>query len=157
MTVLKTLNWINMWGNVLLKAPSYWYYRISPTALFPLSVIDRDFLAPALGIHFPSKEFEFGSRLVVEGIIGIACMSLSVYLLSITLGFSVYKSFLAGLLVGVFKGISLFFQWASTVHVIPLLVIYSSMAILFFIKYLRSRKKKLLIGYYIFLILTVGA
>jgi hypothetical protein len=156
MTALKSLNWGNMWGNVFLKQPSYWYYRISPTALFPLSLLDRDFLAPALGIHFPSQEFKYASRLVVEGIIGVACMSLAVYFLSISLGFSVFESFLAGLFVGVFKGISYFFSFASIVHVIPLLVIYSSMTILFFMKYLQSRKKKLLIGYYLFLLLAVG-
>jgi hypothetical protein len=156
MTALKSLNWGNMWGNVLLKAPSYWYYRISPTALFPLSLIDRDFLAPALGIQFPSQEFRYASRLVVEGIIGVACISLAVYFLSIALGFSIFESFLAGLYVGVFKGISLFFTFASVIHVIPLLVIYSTMTILFFTKYLRSGKKKLLIGYYLFLFLAVG-
>jgi hypothetical protein len=86
LTALKTLNWKNMWGNVLLATPKYWYYRIPPTALLPLSLLDREFLAPAFGIHFPSGEFRYAARLAAEGTLGAACMSLAVYLLSVTLG-----------------------------------------------------------------------
>jgi hypothetical protein len=157
MNALKTLNWGNMWNNVLLSTPKYWYYRISPTALFPLSLLDRDLIAPAMGIHFPSLMFKYASRLVYEGFLGAGLMALAVYFLSINLGFTLFESFLAGLYVGVFKGISYFFYFASTVHVIPLLVIYSTMTILFFVKYLQVQKKRLLIGYYLFLLLAVGA
>jgi hypothetical protein len=157
MFALKNLNWGNMWGNVYLSAPSYWYYRISSTALFPLSILDRDLIAPFLGINFPSQEFQFASRLVYEGILGAGLMALVVYFLARNLEFLPFGSFLAGLYVGVFKGISYFFRFASTIHVIPLLIIYSVLAILFFVKFLKSGRKKFLVGYYIFLLLAVGA
>jgi|WetSurMetagenome_2_1015567.scaffolds.fasta_scaffold00720_13 hypothetical protein len=157
MNALKTLNWGNMWNNVLLSTPKYWYYRYSPTALFPLSLLDRDLIAPAMGIHFPSLMFKHASRLVYEGFLGAGLMSLAVYFLSITLEFTHFESFLAGLYVGVFKGISYFFLFASTIHAMPLLVIYSVLAILFFVKFLKSQRKKFLIGYYAFLLLAVGA
>lgn len=157
MNVLENLDWASMWRNVYLSTDDYWYYRFSPTALFPISILDRDFYAPLLGISFPSNEFKVASRLTSIGIIGAGLMALAAYFLARTLEFSLSESFLAGLYIGVFKGIGYFFRFASTVEVIPLFVTYVCFTILFFIKFSKSHDWKCLIGYYIFFLLSVGA
>lgn len=157
MNALKTLSWTTIWKNVYLSTDEYWYYRYSPTAWFPLALLDRDVYAPMLGINFPSPEFKVASRLIPFGIIEAGLLALAVFLLARSMKFSQKESFIAGIYMGSFKGIATFFRFASTVEAIFLLTIYISITVLFFLRYIQNYEKKYLLGYYLFFLLAVGA
>jgi hypothetical protein len=135
------------------------WYRLTPTGLVPVTTIDRKFYAPLLGIDVTSKEnkdeFIRAARFIPIYVFLIGVVAGMTYNLSRKIAFSVPASFVAGLFIGLHKGQLIFFKFMSTI-VLPLMVIYGIILLIFWLKYLEYRRKRYLIGYYIFFLLLIG-
>jgi len=135
------------------------WYRLTPTGLVPVTTIDRKFFAPLLGIDVTSKEnkdeFIRAPRFIPVYVFLIGVVAGMTYILSRKIAFSVPASFVAGLFIGLHKGQLIFFKFMSTI-VLPLMVIYGIILLIFWLKYLEYRRKRYLIGYYIFFLLLIG-
>jgi len=148
-------NWKSMWtwldfGN---------WYRYSPTGILGVGLIDRYFYAPLFNIEFVADTYSaFGAatRMVPFFIINFIILALLTYVFSLELGLGSEIPFSIGLLFGVNKSFSYFFRFMSTIAA-SLMMIYIIFALFFWIKYLRTQKKRYLIPYYLFLLLTIGA
>ncbi len=145
-------NWLTMWTWVDYGQ----YFRYSPTALLPLGLIDRDLLAPILGISFPSPEFAAAKRLIPVFIALFVLIALCTYRLCRFFGLGVPASLAAGFFIGLNKGFAYYFRFASTIAT-SLLILYAIGVVFFGIRYLRTRRPLDLMGYYLALLLAVGA
>jgi len=145
-------DWISMWtwidyGN---------YYRYSPTALLPVGLLDRDYLAPLLGIEFPSERFASAHRLVPLFVFLIVFISLMTYRFCRRVSLGIPAALVAGLFIGLNKGFAYYFRYASTVATL-LLLVYTVFLLIFAVRYLHSRRLPDLAGYYLSLFLAVGS
>jgi len=135
------------------------WYRFTPTGLVPVTTIDRKFYAPLLGIDITRKEnkdeFIRATRFIPVYVFLIGIVAGMTYILARKLSFDITASFVAGLYIGVFKGQLIFFKFMSTI-VLPLMIIYGIILLIFWLEYLGSRRKRYLIGYYIFFLLLIG-
>ncbi len=145
-------DWVTMWTWVDYGK----YFRYSPTALLSVGLLDRHFLAPLLGIPFPSEEFVQAKRLIPLFIALFAIIALCTYRLSRLLALGVPASFTAGVFVGMNKGFAYYFRFMSTIAT-SLLILYAIAVLFFGIRYVRSRRLFDLIGFYISLLLALGA
>lgn len=145
-------DWVTMWTWVDYGQ----YFRYSPTALLSVGLLDRHLLAPLLGIQFPSQEFAQAKRLIPLFIACFSIIAVCTYRLSRFLALGVPASFAAGAFVGLNKGFVYYFRFMSTIAT-SLLILYAIAVLFFGIRYVRNRRLSDLIGYYISLLLAVGA
>jgi hypothetical protein len=135
------------------------WYRITPTGLVAVTTIDKKIYAPLLGIDVTSKankdEFIRANRFIPVYVFLIGVVAGMTYVLSRKLCFGVPASLVAGLYIGLYKGQLIFFKFMSTI-VLPLMIIYGIILLIFWLEYLESRRKRYLIGYYIFFLLLIG-
>jgi hypothetical protein len=145
-------DWLSMWTWVDYGK----CFRYSPTALLPLGLIDRHVVAPLLGIPFPSPEFVAAPRLIPVFLVVFALIAVITYRLCRFLELGVAASLVAGLFIGLHKGFAYYLGFVSTIA--PALLILYAMAVLFCgVRYLRTERRGALVGYYVSLLLAVGA
>jgi hypothetical protein len=145
-------DWLTMWTWVDYGE----YFRYSPTGLLPIGLMDRHLLAPLLGISFPSQEFVQAKRLIPLFVAAFALIALCTFRLCRFLGLGVAASFVAGVFVGLNKGFAYYFRFVSTIAT-SLLILYAISFLYFGIRYVRTRRPTDLVGYYVSLLLAVGA
>jgi hypothetical protein len=145
-------DWLSMWTWVDYGK----CFRYSPTALLPLGLADRHVLAPLLGIAFPSPEFVAAPRLIPAFLAVFALLAVCTYRLCRFLELGVGASLLAGLFIGLNKGFAYYLGFVSTMAT-ALLLLYSISVLLFGARYLHTQRRAHLIGYYLALLLAVGA
>lgn len=145
-------DWLSMWTWVDFGD----YYRYSPTALLPVALFDRDFLAPMLRIEFPSQDFAYAKRLIPLFILLIVLISLFTYRFCRRVSLGIPAALVAGLFIGLNKGFAYYFRYASTVATL-LLLLYSIALLFFAFRYFHSKRLPDLAGYYLSLFLAVGA
>ena len=147
------MTWFNIW---------YWtdlgsYHRYSPTAYFPVALIDAHIIAPLYGIAFPSEEFRLAARFKPYYIFMIGLVSCLAYFLALRLSLDTLPALVTALYLGLHKGWYWGFGTMSVVAVMPLLLIYGMMTLFCWITYLRTRKKLCLAGFMISFLLLIGA
>jgi len=135
------------------------WYRLSPTGLVAVTTLDRKIYAPLLGIDPADKKekekYIWASRFIPIYIFLIGAVAGMTYVLARKLAFNIPASFIAGLFIGLHKGQLVFFQFMSTI-VLPLMLIYGILLLIFWLKYLENQQKRYLIGYYVFFVLLMG-
>ena len=152
LTPIAQADWLTIWtwidyGN---------YFRYSPTGLLLVGLADRHILAPLLGIPFPGQEFAQAKRLIPLFIGSFAVIALCTYRLCRFLNLGVSASLAAGVFIGLNKGFAYYFRFVSTIAT-SLLILYAAAVLFFGMRYVRARRSADLVGYYVFLVLAVGA
>jgi len=149
---LEKANLKNMW--VLTDYGRY--FRYSPTGILGFGMLDRDLIAPALGIHFPSEDFLSAIRFVPIYILSFGVLSLLIYRFCRLLRLDILPSLIASFYFGINKGLSYSFKFASIIAV-SFFIIYCICTLFFWTEFYFKKKKIYLIGYYVSFLLMVGA
>lgn len=152
LNALKNVNLLNMWTWVDYGK----WYRYSPTGVISVGIFDRYILSPLLNIEFLSKSFSKATRFVYIYIPTFGLISILIYKLCRSLELDVVSSFISALFFGLHKGLSYSFRFMS-ITATTLMLIYGCFVIFFWIKYLKSGKKSLLIPYYLSFLLLMGS
>jgi hypothetical protein len=145
-------NWLTMWTWVDYGD----YYRYSPTGVVGVGLLDRYLLAPLLRIPFPSQKFIVAKRLVPLFIVAFAVVAVATYRLARSLGLGVYAASAAAVFLGLNKGFAYYFRFMSTIAT-TLLILYAVGVVYFGVRYVQTRRRGALVGYYVSLLLAVGA
>jgi len=150
---ISKVNLRTMWSWTDYKS----YSRYSPTGLLLFGLIDRHLIAPLHGIDFSDIQQSYrGKRLVPLFFLSFVLISLLTYWFSWKLFGNKWVSFVSGVYMGVNKAFFYFFYYADS-FALSLLMIYGLCFLIFWKNYLDSRRNIYLIGYYLFLLLCVGA
>jgi hypothetical protein len=145
-------NWLTMWTWVDYGS----YFRYSPTGLLWVGLLDRHLLAPLLGIPFPSPSFMVARRLIPIFIVAFGVLAVGTYRLSRFFGLGASAASVAAIFLGLNKGFAYYFRFASTIAT-TLLILYAIGVLYFGTGYVRSGRRAHLVGYYVFLLLALGA
>jgi len=133
------------------------YYRYSPTGLLFFGLIDRHLIAPLCGINFSDIQQSYRcKRLLPFFFLSFILISLLTYWFTWKLFANRWAAFFSALYMGVNKAFFYFFYYTDSLA-LSLLMIYALCFLIFWKKYLDSRRNSYLIGYYLFLLLCVGA
>jgi len=144
------------WGEIWTWTNYGHYSRYSPIGMLAIGLLDRDYLAPALGIDPMSNAFENAGRLIPLYYLLFSCISILTFYLCRSLSLHTLPSLIAALYLGVNDGFSYFFYYVDTLAVC-LLLIFGICVIYFWIKYLNKQKPLFLVLYYIFFLLSIGS
>ena len=145
-------DWLTMWTWTDYGT----YFRYSPTALVGAGMIDRYMVAPYLGIKFPSDEFIHATRLIPVYIASFATLACLTYGLCRSLSLDRWSALVGGIFIGTNTGFAYYFIFASCIATI-LLIAYGVAVLYFGVRFLKARKRRDLILYYVALLLSVGA